>query len=110
MVLGRAVVWPFPRPSMCRPVPCACLRTVWRNVTTIVPATPCHQSNDVEPYRKHTAVARFGTLASRLLPALMAVPPGFHAELRRAGSTHGAGASPWGEQGDAGGNLKTPIR
>jgi hypothetical protein len=64
MVLWRAVVWPFPRPSMCRPVPSACLRTAWRNVTTIVPATPCHQSNDGEPYRKYTDAARFGTLAS----------------------------------------------
>src|SRR5215471_10442258 len=54
MVLWRAVVWLCPRPSRCRPVPCACLRTAWRNVTTIGPATPCHQSHDGEPYRKYT--------------------------------------------------------
>jgi len=46
------VLYPFRRPSMCRPVPRQCMRNEWLDVTTIVPATACHQKNDVEIYSR----------------------------------------------------------
>ena len=52
-VLLRAVWCPFRRPSMCRPVHCEFMRNAWLDLTTIVPATPCHQRNYVEPYSRY---------------------------------------------------------
>src|SRR4029453_17723650 len=51
-VLLRAVGCPFRRPSMCRPAHCEFMRNAWLDLTTIVPATPCHQRNYVEPYSR----------------------------------------------------------
>ena len=42
-----------PQPSMCRPVHCELVRNAWLDLTTIVPATPCHQRNYVEPYSRY---------------------------------------------------------
>jgi hypothetical protein len=41
-VLLMAVLCPFRRPSMCRPVHCELMRNALLDVTTIVLATPCH--------------------------------------------------------------------
>ena|SRR2546428_2874907 len=49
-VLLMAVLWPFRRSSMCRPVYREFMRSAVLDVTTIVPATHCHQRHDVEPY------------------------------------------------------------
>src|SRR6266705_1493548 len=47
-----AVLCPFRRPSMCRPVHCELLRSALLDLTTIVPATPCHLRNYVAPYSR----------------------------------------------------------
>ena len=51
-VLLMAVWCPCRRPSMCRPVHRPFMRNAWLDLTTIVPATPCHQRNDVETYSR----------------------------------------------------------
>ena len=53
------VLYPFRRPSMCRPVPRQCMRNALLDLTTIVPATACHQSNDVETYSRYRRLAVF---------------------------------------------------
>src|SRR6266849_7336768 len=52
-VLWMAVLWPFRRPPMCRPVHCELMCSVLLDLTTIVPATPCHQRIYVEPYSRY---------------------------------------------------------
>jgi hypothetical protein len=51
-VLLMVVLCPFRRPSLCRPVHCALMHSGLLDLTTIVPATPCHQRNYVEPYSR----------------------------------------------------------
>jgi hypothetical protein len=51
-VLWMAVVCPCRRPSLCCPVHCALMRSEVLDVTTIMPATPCHQRNYVEAYSR----------------------------------------------------------
>ena len=51
-VLLMAVLCPFRRPSMGRPVHRQFMRNAWLDLTTIVPATACHQRNYVEPYSR----------------------------------------------------------
>src|SRR6266446_4117944 len=51
-VLLMAVWCPFRRPSMCRPVHRELMRSELLDLTTIVPATPCHQRNCVKPYSR----------------------------------------------------------
>ena len=48
----EAVLCPFCRPSMGRPVHREFMRNELRNLTTIVSTTACHQRNDVETYSK----------------------------------------------------------
>src|SRR5207302_1378585 len=81
-----AVLSTFREPSLCRHVPRELMRSAWLDFTTIVPATPCHPRHDVEPYRQYTYAACCSTLSSSLFPAFIAVTPGSHAGLRRAGS------------------------
>ena len=50
------VLCSFRRPSMCRPVPRQYMRNEWLDVTTLVPATACHQRNDVETYSRFMAI------------------------------------------------------
>src|SRR6266581_1621381 len=50
-----AVLCPFRRPSMCRPVHCELMRSELLDLTTIVPATPCHLRNYVAPYSRSIA-------------------------------------------------------
>ena len=50
--LWLAVWCTFRQPSLGRPVPRQCLRHAWLDVSPTVPITPCHQSKDVEPYRR----------------------------------------------------------
>jgi hypothetical protein len=45
-------LWTFRRLSMGHPVPCHFMRNTLLDVTTIIPATACHQSNDVETYSR----------------------------------------------------------
>src|SRR5215469_492582 len=42
----------FHRSSMCRPGHCALMRSELLDLTTIISATACHQSNYVEPYSR----------------------------------------------------------
>src|SRR6266571_996685 len=51
-MLLMAVLCPFRRPSMCHPLHRELMRSELLDVTTIVPATPCHQGNYVEPYSR----------------------------------------------------------
>src|SRR5215470_9046175 len=44
----------FHRSSMCRPGHCALMRSELLDLTTIISATACHQSNYVEPYSRFT--------------------------------------------------------
>src|SRR5215475_15567 len=43
----------FHRSSMCRPGHCAFMRSELLDLTTIIAATACHQSNYVEPYSRY---------------------------------------------------------
>ena len=47
-----AVLCTFRRPSMCRPVHRQFMRNELLDLTTIIPATACHQRNDVERYSR----------------------------------------------------------
>src|SRR5262252_4774680 len=47
-----AMLWLFHRSSMCRPGHCALMRSELLDLTTIISATACHQSNYVEPYSR----------------------------------------------------------
>ena len=51
-MLLMAVWCPCRRPSMCHPVHRELMRKELLDVTTIVPATPCHQRNYVQPYSR----------------------------------------------------------
>ena len=53
-VLLMAVLCPFRRPSLCRPVHRQFMRNALLDLTPIVPATPCHQRNYVETYSRYT--------------------------------------------------------
>jgi hypothetical protein len=55
----RAVLWTFREPSLCRHVHRALLRNAVLDVTPIILATACHQSNDVETYSRGRIIARF---------------------------------------------------
>src|SRR5438477_8864757 len=72
-VLLTAVLWMFSRPSLCRAVHCQLLRNELLDLTTIVPATDCHQRNYVEAY-------------SRYMRTIISSPP--------AGVSFNAGAAP----------------
>lgn len=50
----RAVWWPCRAPALCRHVRRELLRHAWLDCTPILPATACHQSNDVETSRRFT--------------------------------------------------------
>jgi len=54
-VLWMAVLCTFRRPSMGRSVHHEFMRTKLLALTTIVPATACHQSNYVETYSRYNA-------------------------------------------------------
>jgi hypothetical protein len=47
-----AVLSPFREPSLCRHVHRELWRSVWLDVTPIMPATACHQRNYVERYSR----------------------------------------------------------
>jgi hypothetical protein len=47
-----AVLWTFRAPSLCRHVPHELMRNAALNLTLIIPATACHQRNDVERYSR----------------------------------------------------------
>ena len=47
----------FHRSSMCRPGHCALMRSELLDLTTIISATACHQSNYVEPYSRYNESA-----------------------------------------------------
>src|SRR5215831_17943980 len=51
----------FHRSSMCRPGHCALMRSELLDLTTIISATACHQSNYVEPYSRCTWPLRVNT-------------------------------------------------
>src|SRR6266446_6814111 len=50
--LLRAVLCTCHRPSMCRPMYRPFMRNALLDLTAIVPATACHQRNDIETYSK----------------------------------------------------------
>ena len=56
LIAGWCLMGETPRgqPSMCRPVPRQFMRNALLDLTTIVLATACHQSNDVETYSRFT--------------------------------------------------------
>src|SRR5882724_12648652 len=47
-----AVLWTFREPFPCRHVRRELLRNALLDFTPIIPATTCHQRNDVEPYSR----------------------------------------------------------
>src|SRR5215510_13231783 len=51
----------FHRSSMCRPGHCALMRSELLDLTTIISATACHQSNYVEPYSRYSGKAYIST-------------------------------------------------
>jgi len=55
----RAVLSTLRAPSLGRHVPRALWRSVWLDVTPIISAIACHQSNDVERYRRCRAAFLF---------------------------------------------------
>ena len=55
-----AVLSPFRAPSLCRHVHHELLRSVLLDVTLKIPATACHQSNDVERYRRSNFEHNYG--------------------------------------------------
>ena len=61
-VLLMAVWCPCRRPSMGRQVPHAFMRNALLDLTTILPATPYHQRNDVEAYSRYNPRKLFGFL------------------------------------------------
>src|SRR5439155_23024627 len=52
-----AVLWTFREPSRCRHVPHEFMRNAVLNLTLIIPATACHQRNDVERYSRFSSSA-----------------------------------------------------
>jgi hypothetical protein len=52
--LLMAVVWTFRRPSLCRHVHRSCMRNEVRDLPTIVPATACHQRNDLRACSRYS--------------------------------------------------------
>jgi hypothetical protein len=50
--LRMAVLYPFRRSIMCRYVHCELTRNAVLDLTTIVPATACHQKNYVATYSR----------------------------------------------------------
>src|SRR3989442_7377718 len=59
-VLLMAVLCPFRRPSLCRPVHRQLMRNELLGLTTIVPATPCHQRNYVQTSSRAKGTASMG--------------------------------------------------
>ena len=57
----------FHRSSMCRPGHCALMRSELLDLTTIISATACHQSNYVEPYSRFNNADAYTT--ARFRPA-----------------------------------------
>src|SRR3989442_8855860 len=53
-VLLMAVLCPCRRPSLCHPVHRQFMRNELLDLTTIIPATACHQRNDVETFRRYS--------------------------------------------------------
>jgi hypothetical protein len=53
-----AALCTFRKPSMCRQVHRQCMRNALLDLTPIVPATACHQRNDVETYNRFTALLK----------------------------------------------------
>ena len=47
-----AVLWTFREPSLCRHVHREFMRNAVLDLTPIIPATACHQRNDVERYSR----------------------------------------------------------
>src|SRR2546425_13163360 len=60
-VLWMAVLCAFRRLSRCRPVPRQLTRNELLDLTTIVPATACHQRNYVETYSRSKRQSIFST-------------------------------------------------
>ena len=58
-MLLTAVLCPFRRPLMCRPVHRPFLRNKLLDLTTSIPTTPCYQRNYVEPYSRFIENCRF---------------------------------------------------
>src|SRR6266446_4965095 len=59
-----AVLWTFREPFPCRHVRRELLRNALLDFTPIIPATACHQRNDVEPYSRYRGGA--GILSATL--------------------------------------------
>jgi len=57
-VLWIAALCPFWRPCIGRPVHRELMRNELCNLTTIVPATACHQRNYVKPYSRYRLVVQ----------------------------------------------------
>ena len=54
-----AVLWTVREPSLGRHVHRECMRNAVLDVTPIIPATACHQRNDVETYSSFSAIWDF---------------------------------------------------
>jgi hypothetical protein len=52
-------------PSLCRHVRRELLRNAWLDVTLIIPATACHQRNDVGRYSRSKSVAAINHIAQK---------------------------------------------
>src|SRR5438552_1933473 len=53
-----AVLCTFREPSLCRHVHCEFMRNALLDLTPIIPATACHQRNDVETYSRYWTLAK----------------------------------------------------
>src|SRR5262249_29648751 len=51
-----AMLWQFRQPSRCRHVRRELMRNAWLDCTPIIPATACHQRNDVETYSRYKVI------------------------------------------------------
>ncbi len=58
-----AVWWTFRRPSMGRPVYHQFMRNELLDLTTIIPATACHQRNYVETYSRSKRIPKLHDFA-----------------------------------------------
>ena len=81
-VLLMAVLWTFRRLSMCRPAHRQLTRNELPDVTTIIPATTCHQRNYVEAY------SRFRPRGASLKRRAWGMPSGRRFPVCQSGTGH----------------------
>jgi len=82
-VLWIAALCPFWRPCIGRPVHRELMRNELCNLTTIVPATACHQRNYVKPYSRYKKAGWYTVLADPRMPATSTLLDQAHNAIER---------------------------